>query len=162
MTIKIKEIKKKNEPFKLDNGGTIFSCFAIIEKDGKEENAKISTYTDKIKLEIGQEYTSGSNCDRIKTYTKSGTRQDGTAFEYVDYTIYAMKNNFSGYKGKVVKNTWSDFEKMAFACHELAVKIVGPQKDTLALNVFDTLIRCASAGVDPTSIKDKPADDIPV
>ena len=61
--MKIQSIEKDYEPFKMNNGGTLYSKGVKLDNG---EWAKINTFTEKLQVVAGAEFIAGQNCDRIK------------------------------------------------------------------------------------------------
>ena len=130
MKLKILTIKKEYEPFKMDNGGKIFSVFATLDIDGKEVSGMVRAFANKdgspwAVLKAGQEFISGDTVDRIEV--KDVTRNDSV---YTQYTLYKKKSD-AGYSGG--KSKFQPYERMSFAQFVSAVNyaldVMGAHKD---------------------------------
>jgi hypothetical protein len=132
--IKIIEVKKKNDPFKMNNGGTLYSYGCTIQENDKEFYAKVVTFTTNIDISAGKEYEPG------KKETKKYTDQSGNKQSYLQYTIYAPKKEWSG-KGGYQKHTYAltEFE----AVMDRAIKYANTRQGVDHNIVFERYINNA-------------------
>jgi hypothetical protein len=140
--MKIIEVKKRKEPYKLNNGGTKYSAWCVIDDNGKELQASVCCYTEKIKLEAGAEYTGDRVKSKIVNYEKNGEQKS-----FTEYTIYAEKTmNFQ--KKTYVTYTQHEFFTLWQYC----------KTQTKSDTELDTLFRCATVSgikIDPKDIPQK-------
>ena len=148
--MKILKVKKTKTPFKMKNGGTIYSVYADIKKDGKTFNAEVRTYTEKIELKDGAEFNE-SNTSNIKQETKTFNDQEGNEKSYQQITLYAPKSEFKkgGFAPRVTY-TLEEFD-MLWA-H--AIKIA--KTDSL----IDVYFRCATVSGIKVQSESKTAEKV--
>lgn len=92
MKIAIKEIKKTYDPFRMDNGGSIYSVGArVVDHEGVECYAKVRAFKENL-IQVG-EFERDVNVQNIKFQTVSYTDRDGIQKEIKQYTLYALKKN---------------------------------------------------------------------
>lgn len=91
--MKIIKVEKRKEPFTMDNGGKIYSVWALIQDDNNREyKASVRSFTDKIKLEDGEEFKAFDNCGKIEEKAKIGKNN----LKYTEITIFAKKKSWGG------------------------------------------------------------------
>lgn len=91
--MKILEVVKTKAPFGLKNGGTLYGYWCRVNDGTEELSAEIVTFTDKIQVVAGAEFSDA----------KRGTRsyeRDGQTKTYTQFTIYAPKQQNGGFGGK--------------------------------------------------------------
>lgn len=135
------EVQKIHEPFKMQNGGHIYSVDAIVDYKGKQGPCRVRAFTERINLSPGQEHDDA----QIKVERKE---YKGTA--YSQLTIYAPKKDGYNRNGRV-QHTYTIDEFDALWKHAQTIAKSDAQ--------LDTYFRCATVSGIKVAAKQKAEGD---
>jgi len=138
--MKILSISKTNNPFKMKNGGTLYSAWGEVEYQEKTVKAKICAYSDKLQIAAGIEYDDQKH--NIKSETKQYTDAEGNTKEYIQITVYAEKKEWTAGKGNFgyKKNEYTQKEYDDLLSHILRRCKAIKDKD-IYCTVFQSMVK---------------------